>query len=149
MDKQTLQREAEITFANLARLTKEMDLLAARLSSPPDSLETRAAGSIVHDFYTGIEQLFEKIALLFDGEVPQGPDWHRELLRQMAQPVQGAREAVISPKLHETLKEYLRFRHLFRHMYGFELKWERFQHLTVSLTNLLSELRAAMKKLTS
>jgi len=149
MDKQTLQREAEITFANLERLIKEMAALIARLSDPPDSLETRAAGSIVHDFYTGIEQFFEKTALLLDGDVPQGPDWHRELLGQMARPVQGTREAVISPKLHETLKEYLRFRHLFRHMYGFEQKWERFQHLTVSLSKLRNELSAAMKKLTS
>ncbi|WP_201771673.1 hypothetical protein [Thermotoga sp. RQ7] len=39
------------------------------------------------------------------------------------------RPAVISKKLRETLDEYLRFRHVFRNVYGYLLQWERMKPL--------------------
>jgi len=59
----------------------------------------------------------------------------------MARPLGGIREAVINQDLLGKLREYLRFRHLFRHIYGFELKWQRFKTLSLSLSDILSELK--------
>ncbi|HZX48260.1 MAG TPA: hypothetical protein VFF47_03470 [Nitrospirota bacterium] len=43
-------------------------------------METRAAGSILHDFYSGIEKIFRRIAAKIDRDIPSDEDWHTELL---------------------------------------------------------------------
>ncbi len=95
----------------------------------PPLRELRGIGDIVHDFYTGIERIFEKIAPELNGGVPAGSAWHRELLESMALDLPTIRPPVIGRGTVRILGEYLRFRHLFRNVYGFELEWERLQPL--------------------
>ena len=142
MDKSALKSAIAIELENLERLVTEMEDLMERFSDQPDFIQTRAAGSILHDFYSGIEDLFEKIAVNVDGELPKGDNWHNELLLQMGRSWEGLRGAVLSEDLLRKLKEFLRFRHLFRNIYGFELKWNRFEELSRSLSRTLSELKA-------
>ena len=141
MDKSDIKKEVEIELENLDRLVKEMEDLTRRFTNEPDFIQARAAGSIIHDFYCGVEKLFERVAVNIDGELPKGEEWHTELLSQMARPLVGIREAVINQDLLGKLREYLRFRHLFRHIYDFELKWQRFKTLSLSLSDILSELK--------
>lgn len=141
MDKEALKKEIEIELRNLQRLVKEMEEITDRFTDKPDFIETRAAGSILHDFYCGVENIFERISVHIDGGLPKGEDWHTELLLQMARSTGEIRDAVISTDLLEKFKEYLRFRHLFRHIYGFELKWERFKDLSLSLSTILTEFK--------
>ncbi len=118
-----LEKEIEKELRDLERLDKEMSEV---LSHPePSVLETRAAGSILHDFYSVIEKIFKRIAARIDRDVPSGEDWHTDLLIRMAIFLDSIRPNVISENLKEQLAEYLRFRHLFRNIYGFELKWEK------------------------
>lgn len=98
----------------------------------------RAAGSILHDFYTGIEKIFCDIANKIDKEMPKSEDWHISLLRSMAA-ARGNRQEVISSDLMDELKEYLGFRHLFRNIYGAELDWDRLKHLLAKIQNNLWE----------
>jgi len=146
MDKEALKKEIEIELKNLERLAREMEELTNKLVNKPDSIETRAAGSILHDFYCSVEKIFERIAVYIDGELPKGEDWHRELLLQMAHSIKGVRDAVVGTDLLEKFKEYLRFRHLFRHIYGFELRWERFKNLSLSLFTILSEFKDNLER---
>jgi len=141
MDKSDIKKEVEIELENPDRLVKEMEDLTRRFTNEPDFIQARAAGSIIHDFYCGVEKLFERVAVNIDGELPKGEEWHTELLSQMARPLVGIREAVINQDLLGKLREYLRFRHLFRHIYDFELKWQRFKTLSLSLSDILSELK--------
>lgn len=146
MDKDALRKEIEIEIENLERLVKEMEEITYRFTDTPNFIKTRAAGSILHDFYCGVEKIFERIAIQVDGGLPKSEEWHTELLLQMAQPVKGLRKSVISQEIMEKLKEYLRFRHLFRHIYGFELKWERFKSLALSLDRILNELKDKLER---
>jgi len=146
MNKEGVKKEVGIELGNLERLVREMEELISRFIDKPNFIETRAAGSILHDFYCGIEKIFERIATHIDGKVPKGEDWHTELLLQMTHPAKGIREAVISQGLMEKLKEYLRFRHLFRHIYGFEIKWERFKGPALSINNLVRELKNELEE---
>ena len=141
MDKEILKEEIEIELKNLERLAREMQELTDKFVNKPDFVETRAAGSILHDFYSGVEKIFERIAVHIDGKLPKREDWHTELLLQMAHPIKGVRDAVVGTDLLGKFKEYLRFRHLFRHIYGFELRWERFKNLSLSLFTILSEFK--------
>jgi hypothetical protein len=51
MHKNELRKEIEIEIQNLERLTEQMNNLLERLNYEPDFIQTRAAGSILHDFY--------------------------------------------------------------------------------------------------
>lgn len=102
----------------------------------PDILELRALGSILHDFYTVIEDIFELIAGDINGKIPQESRWHKRLLHLMALDIPKLRPAIISKELESELNEYLRFRHLFRNVYGHQLKWSRMAGLIHNLESV-------------
>ena len=118
----------------IARIVVEAEeaLENFRETAPP-LLELRGIGAVLHDFYTGIEHLFEKIAPELNGGLPAGRSWHRELLDNMMLDLPGIRPPLLRPETVEVLEEFLRFRHLFRNLYGFELKWSRIQSLLMKL----------------
>jgi len=150
MDKiKELKELVEIEIANLDSLCREMDELLSGGVDKKSSLEVRAAASILHDFYCGIEKIFERVALTMDKSIPSGLNWHTDLLLRMGDPVEGIRNNVISGKLKENLKEYLRFRHLFRHIYGFELKWERIKPLCLALNGIFDSLKREIEEFLS
>ena len=106
----------------------------------PSNYLLRAGGSILHDFYTGIEKIFEDIAKEIDERVPTGEEWHSELLHQMTLDIPGLRPPVISVDSEKRLREYLGFRHLFRKRYGFELDWEKMKRLLLNMPQVLYRL---------
>lgn len=104
---------------------KSLRELAEEYSTAPrsasDTYSIRARASILHDFYTGIERIFIRIAEELNGGVPRSEQWHRQLLIDMTLELPGVRPAVISKELVDALTPFLRFRHLFRNLYGFIL----------------------------
>ena len=107
------------------------------LKGKPSNYTLRAGGSILHDFYTGLEKIFEDIAKEVDRRIPIGEGWHSELLHQMTLNVPGLRPPVISLPTEKKLREYLGFRHLFRKRYGFELEWVRMKKLLLKMSNMI------------
>ena len=139
MDKKEFIYEIKEEIENLERLEKEMKFLIADIGEEPTFKEIRISSSILHDFYSGVEKIFKKIALVVDNNLPGGETWHIDLLTQMAKQFANIRPGVISESLFEKLKEYLKFRHLFRHIYGFELKWEKIKPLCLGMSEVLNE----------
>jgi hypothetical protein len=131
-------------IASLERLVSEAEQLLQDLPEPPSFRETRAAGSILHDFYTAVERIFRQIALHVDGDLPKGDDWHIQLLRRMATDIQSVRPPVIDQGLERDLSEYLRFRHLFRNIYGFDLRWDLLDRLFRRLPSVESNVAAQL-----
>lgn len=86
----------------------------------------------LHNFYTGCENIFKRIAIVFNGGVPEGKNWHKKLLSIMTLDIPSVRPPVISSNLHKKLDEYLRFRHVIRYIYAFEINSERLQRLVDS-----------------
>ena len=136
----TLAADLENELGQLDRLIQELRALSQRLIDLPTSVELRAAGSILHDFYNGAERIFERIATAIDSSLPTGPNWHVELLSRMAYPIPGVRPAVISDSLRQRLGDYLRFRHLFRNIYGSELRWDLLRPLVSDLPQVHQDL---------
>ena len=141
MDKKDIENNIRVELENLERLVVEMEKLKSRIIDEPDFVEIRAIGGILHDFYCCVEKIFERIALSIDGKIPYGEDSHSRLLSQMASPIESIRKEVISPNLFRELKRYLRFRHLFRHIYGFELIWIQLIDLVDSLDDVKSKVQ--------
>ncbi len=104
-------------------------LLARTAAGEPDQIDTVAWGAMLHSFYTGVENIFKRIALESEGAIPGGESWHSELLKSMAMPAAN-RPAVITTGLRDRLAEYLAFRHVFRSAYSFLLRWDRMAPLT-------------------
>ena len=106
--------------------------LADELGAAPagdDTFSLRARASILHDFYVGTERIFVRIAEELNGGVPRGEQWHRQLLQDMALDLPEVRPRVIRAELAAELAEFLRFRHVFRNVYGFVLEAERMRPL--------------------
>ena len=75
-------------------------------------------------FYTGLENIFQRIAREIDMDEPQGKEWHKDLLEQMGE-FRPSRPPVISEETVAALTSVLRFRHRARHIYVFELEPEK------------------------
>ncbi len=119
------------------------DLLDRSQKAPPDVVELAAMSSVLHSFYNGIENIFVLIAKNFDHHLPQGSQWHSELLYQMSQP-RAWRGAVLSPDLKYELKAYLSFRHFHRHAYSFFLEWEQIEKLISPLHTVWEQVKAEL-----
>lgn len=131
----------------LRRLLAVMEPLLVRCrDAAPTDIELAALATMLHSFYTGIENIFKRVALELDGAPPHGEAWHRDLLRHMAQPALG-RPALLSVELHDTLLEYLRFRHVFRSAYSFDLDWRKMSGLVLAVGETLRAFEQALDEL--
>ena len=90
-----------------------------------------------------MENIFKRVAVELDGESVRGDAWHRELLLRMKTPT-ARRPALLSEELHDTLNDYLRFRHVFRNAYSFDLDWRKMSPLVLRLEETFRELENAM-----
>ena len=55
----------------------------------------------LHGFYAGLERIFKTIATRIDQSMPEGGNWHQELLEQMNTELPGVRPAVLSDASHK------------------------------------------------
>jgi len=139
-----LRQELRNTRLLLDELARQGLLPGTRRSlvtlDPRDSFTLRAIGSILHDFYVAAEYIFETVARNLDDLSPTGPEWHRELLRQMTLSVPGIRPALLTTETADRLDEFRAFRHVFRNVYGFNLSSQRLQELLRALPDTVSRL---------
>lgn len=54
------------------------------------------------------------------------------------------RKSVLPHDLEEPLKEYLGFRHVFRHSYGYELDWERLNPLFSGMPEIWQKIKKGL-----
>lgn len=121
--------DIELGKESLQRILGHQAEVLARADMEAAFFRISAAGVVLHDFYNAVEKTFQQIALEVDGGLPVGDAWHQQLLWRMTVAVPSRRPEVIDSPLARSLVEYLRFRHLFHHIYGFDLDWERVEPL--------------------
>ncbi len=118
-------------------------LLTKCTGTTPNDIELSALATMLHSFYTGIENIFKRVAVELDGTMPRGESWHRELLDAVTRP-SAARPAVLSAPLRDRLREYLEFRHVFRQAYSFQLRWDKMAPLVLGCEETLRQLEAEL-----
>ena len=139
-----LSKQTGIERELLARLIEtHRPLLVKCVDTSPDPIELSALAAMLHSLYTGIENIFKRMAREVDGALPTGEFWHRDLLAAMARP-NASRKALISEGLRDQLREYLEFRHVFRQAYSFQLQWEKMAHLVLDSEQVLKALEAEL-----
>jgi len=109
----------------------------------PES-DLMACAAYLHHFYTEIESMLERISKVIDGGAQTSGDYHRELLYSMATAIPGIRPAILSKELSEELDEYRRFRHMFRHAYGAELRWGKMKLMAQEISSIMEELNKSI-----
>jgi hypothetical protein len=132
--------------ASVAILRRAKRKPGGRLGSPSFIFGAVAPRARGHDFYTGCERIFERIAPELNGGLTQGAACHRDLLRAMTLELPGVRPPVLTPAAARALGEYLRFRHLVRNGYGFELEWARLEPLLRGLPAVFTAVRADLER---
>ena len=118
-------------------------LLDQCTSEAPSEIEISALAAMLHSFYTGIDNILKRFVLESGDGLPAGEAWHRELLDAMTNPG-SARAAVISILLRDRLRDYLRFRHVFRQAYSFNLRWDKMTTLVLGCDETLRLLEAEL-----
>ena len=114
---------ADLDRAKVARSDMEgvaSHLRREELERVRDALNDRI-GRVLHNIYCGVESTRENIAETVDGEKPSGNRWNSGLLDQMSVPT-SRRPAVMDD--HAELRDLMRFRHVFRSVYGEPLRHE-------------------------
>lgn len=135
-----LKSEIRVERESLNRLIDmHAELLGRCAAVEPSFIEVSALSVMLHSFYTGIENLFKRVAIHLDHGLAAGDMWHSRLLDAMAKSSPD-RPAVISEVLRDDLRGYLSFRHVFRHAYGFEIRWSKMAPLVMAARPTLKRL---------
>lgn len=112
----------------------------------PGLIEVTALATVLHSFYNGIEKIFVIIGKEIDGKIPSGIKWHRDLLIQMNYS-NARREWRLSNERMLSLNEYLGFRHFFRHVYSFQLSWDKLEGLSRNMISVWDQIKSELTKL--
>jgi hypothetical protein len=124
-----VEEQVAVEQAQIAQLFEAYQAAIRKSSQQePDFIERSALATMLHSFYTGIENIFKRVALEIDGDIPSGSASHSDLLTAMRRTT-ASRPPVISEELHVRLSAYLSFRHVFRHAYSFQLEWDKMRDL--------------------
>ena len=145
----TLAAEIRQELSSLGQLADEIPATWERRierSDPERRSFVESTALELHNFYTACERIFEKIAGEVNGGVPQTPDWHLRLLRTMTVDVPEVRPRVLSSELAERLTDYLRFRHLVRNVYGFELREDKMEPLVREIEKVSGDFESQMQR---
>lgn len=113
-------------------------------TTTPSLVESTACASVLHSFYNGLEKIFQIINKRVDAQPLATDRWHQALLEQMMAPTP-ERPALLSPATGVMLKEYVAFRHFYRHSYSMLLEWKLVSTLVIPLPSAWSQVRAELE----
>ena len=142
----SLREQVTLERGQLHRLFRVYRSLLEKCAvSPPNDIELSALAGMLHSFYNGIENIFKRTVLELGDPMPGGESWHKGLLDGMTQATEN-REALLSLELRGRLKEYMEFRHVFRHAYTFDLHWDRMKTLVLGCEETLRLVEAELDR---
>jgi predicted nucleotidyltransferase len=125
---------------SLERIVNDVQAALQEVGETPSQLEVNGLAAYLHQYYTGIEAIFRRISLQIDRSFPTGERSHLDLLEQMAENIPQVRTALINPQQYLIFKDYLNFRHFFRHAYGYKLRWQEIRLKLVMMPESFEQL---------
>jgi len=131
---------------DIDRIVQRAELLSTKARSTGDEGYMDGVALNLHSFYTAVESIFEDIARTVDGALPEGANWHQELLLQMSADLAGLRPSVIQRTTRDCLDEYRAFRHLVRNVYTFNLRPKRLSDLVDGIRACFADVRKDLEE---
>ncbi|MFC1526451.1 hypothetical protein ACFL6X_06550 [Candidatus Latescibacterota bacterium] len=130
----TLRDRVEAELENIERALGELP--TDRDCSALSALELAGVAALLHNFYSGIENILKQVVAAEGVDLPSGDSWHRELVDV------ALRRGLLQRSTAEALRPYLAFRHFFVHAYAVDLRPERVQPLVDGSSGVLHALCA-------
>lgn len=129
MTRAEMQRlRAEVASDSSAFFARVDELRALDASARTTALNAQVAVAL-HHAYGAVEAALARVARALEGSLPQGADWHQQLLHTMTLEIPSVRPRVLSPETAADLRKLLAFRHFFRHAYA--VAWDADQLATL------------------
>jgi len=130
-------------LAEKENVEQALNNLSETMKRPKKSvIELAAAGTFLHNFYSGIENIMKQSLLIKGVKIEKSTNWHKDLLNKATD------SKIISSELSGELYEYLAFRHFFVHSYGFKLEEKYLRELADKARQIsdrfFKEIKAAM-----
>ena len=140
------KEKINLEISKIDTLVDKSSLLLEKCKlSEPDFFDLNAIDSILHSFYNGLESIFKLIHKANEGKPLTSTMWYSELFSSIFEDTE-SRKAVLQKELAEPLKDYLGFRHVFRHSYGYELDWERLNPLFSGMADVWQKEKSNLEK---
>jgi uncharacterized protein YutE (UPF0331/DUF86 family) len=133
-----LKEQCEAEFENIQTVLDELFTVAAPGKTDYSVADMAAVATFLHNAYNGIENVLKRTLSRKGIELKNAPTWHKDLLKI------SAGSGIISNDLHDTLSNYLSFRHFFVHAYSFTLRWEELKPLVDGISGLVESFKAAV-----
>lgn len=137
-----LAQEIKMEIEQIENSISRSSLGWQRYLESSDQLYLDSVALGLHNFYSGLERLFEKVAKVVDGSLPSGANWHQLLLEQMSLENSERRPALISVESRKALEEYRGLRHVVRNVYAFQLEPDKLRLLVEAAPLVLSRIKA-------
>ncbi len=118
---QLLKSDIQVEMAAIERIFDTLPPDDANLSDARDAI---VIGYYLHNLYNAFESIFKRVAESFENHIPDKSHWHSLLLDRMGRDIGGIRPRLLSEAAIVSLDELRRFRHLFRHLYRYDLEAE-------------------------
>ena len=117
-----LRQDMEEELAAIERIFAALHQSDTDLEDPRGAIVT---SYYLHNLYNAFENLFRLVAEAFENHVPDPSRWHTLLLDRMGRDIEGIRPHLINKATLKALDELRRFRHVFRHVYRYDLDSEK------------------------
>lgn len=132
-----LAQEIRDDATALARIAATIESL---LQLPHSAAVPLALAFELERYYTCVETTTVRVLRTLDGDVPEGPAWHGEVLRLAATAVPGVRPAFVARPSLPALRDLLSFRHFARHGYDADINPNRVGDLARTAVALCPQL---------
>ncbi|MDH4267992.1 MAG: hypothetical protein OEW45_20385 [Deltaproteobacteria bacterium] len=126
--------------AEYEAIENSLSVLPSHQLSTLSMLELAGVGALLHNFYSGIENILKQVFQSKAFPIPQGESWHRDLL------LSAVEKGMLSTGLLDDLKRYLAFRHFFGHGYALNLFPERMEPLVREAESVFKRFKDEIEK---
>lgn len=132
---ESISERIAFEFSQINKELKVIDKLnAIRKNNDLDEIQVRAAASSLHSAYNGIEKVIVLVLMDRGMPIPKGGAWHSDVLSVARM------NRIISDSLQADLRDFMGFRHFYRHAYGFMLDTELLHPLLEKARTVISRL---------
>ena len=115
-------------------LREAQPIIVTCKNNVPNFWEKCGISQILHSFYNGIEKILLLLIKNNEFMYVNADRWHSELFaKAFEMRINGTQ--IFRSELKELLSELLKFRHVVRNSYGFDLEWDKMINMVYNLEN--------------